>query len=136
MKAHLRECVASDADINAIFQLCPPWLMKALRWYIHRSNGHFSLFANVVLSNVQGPGEPIYLNRYKLDSWFSTGQIFDGTALNMTMWSYCGAANLCILADSQIVADGWVVFDDFVEELRALVQRLPPEATATNEAMA
>ena len=134
MKAHLRECVASDADINAIFQLCPPWLIKALRWYIHRRNGHFSLFANVVLSNVQGPGDPIFLNRYKLDSWFSTGQVFDGTALNMTLWSYCGAANLCILADSEIITDGWVLFDDFADELAALVKRLPSGSTAESEA--
>jgi hypothetical protein len=136
MKSHLRECVEAGADINAIFQLSPPWLMNALRWYIHRRNGDFSLFANVVLSNVPGPGEPIYLNRYRLDSWFSTGQIFDGTALNMTMWSYCGAANLCILADSQVVADGWVLFDDFAEELKVLVERQPSPGAGHGEAVA
>ena len=128
MKEHLRECVAAGADINSLLQVCPPWLVKALRWYIHKNHGKFSLFANVVLSNVPGPKEPIYLDRYKLDSWFSTGQVFDGTGLNMTMWSYCGRANLCILADKAIVPDGWVIYDAFVNELKILCERIAAQS--------
>ncbi|MEJ2533425.1 MAG: wax ester/triacylglycerol synthase family O-acyltransferase [Halioglobus sp.] len=127
MKEHLKECVESGADINSILQICPPWLMRAIRWYIEKNQGRFSLFANVVLSNVPGPKEPIYLNRYKLDSWFSTGQVFNGTCLNMTMWSYCGNANLCVLADSAVVEDGWEVYDDFVRELKRLVALTPEQ---------
>jgi diacylglycerol O-acyltransferase len=125
MKEHMKECVEAGADINSIMQICPPWLVKALGWYIRKNDGNFSLFANVVLSNVPGPREPIYLNRYKLDSWFSIGQIFDGTGLNMTMWSYCGRANLCILADRSIVRDGWLIYDAFARELDALVALVP-----------
>jgi hypothetical protein len=109
--------------------------MRALRWYIERHQGKFSLFANVVLSNVPGPKEPIYLDRYKLDSWFSTGQVFEGTCLNMTMWSYCGKTCLCILADAKIVPDGWVIYDSFVEELKALLA-LVPEQKAEEESAA
>jgi len=129
MKAHLKECVEAGADISSIMQICPPWLMKALGWYIQKKDGTFSMFANVVLSNVPGPREPIYGNRYKLDSWFSTGQIFEGTGLNMTMWSYCGRANLCILIDREILADAWQIYDAFVEELRALVVLVPEQQT-------
>jgi diacylglycerol O-acyltransferase len=128
MKEHLKECVEAGADINSILQICPPWLVKALRWYIQKNHGKFSLFANVVLSNVPGPREHIYLDRYKLDSWFSTGQVFDGTCLNMTMWSYCGRANLCILADKKIVPDGWVIYNFFIEELKTLNALIPDQA--------
>ncbi len=133
MKEHLKVCAEAGADINSVMQVCPPWLMKALSWYIHNKKGAFSLFANVVLSNVPGPREPIYLNRYKLDSWFSTGQIVDGTCLNMTMWSYCGRANLCILIDKKVLDDGWQLYDAFVEELNRLVALVPQQQPSSGE---
>ena len=43
----------------------------------------------------------------------------------MTMWSYCGSANLCILADEKIIPDGWLVYNYFVQELDQLVALLP-----------
>jgi hypothetical protein len=45
----------------------------------------------------------------------------------MTMWSYCGRANLCILTDKKILEDGWFLFDAFVEELKILVDLVPTE---------
>ena len=132
MKEHLKASVEAGADINAIFQVCPPWLIALIRWYINRQQGAISFFANAILSNVPGPREPIYINRYKLDSWFSTGQIVDGTCINMTMWSYCGRANLCILADEEIIPDGWVVFQYFQTELALLVE-LTPDAIEGEE---
>jgi WS/DGAT/MGAT family acyltransferase len=127
MKEHLKASTEVGADINSLMQVTPPWLLKALRWYILRKQGGFSLFANAVVSYVPGTREPIYLDKYKLDSWFSTGQIFEGTGLNMTMWSYCGRANLCILTDKKILEDGWFLFDAFVEELKILVDLVPTE---------
>ena len=130
MKEHMQASVAAGADLNAMFQICPPWLVKAIRWYINSKEGKLGLFGNMVMSNVPGPREPIYLNRYKLDSWFSTGQVFDGSCLNMTMWSYCGTANLCILSDSEIIPDGWLIYDYFVQELDTLAGLIPKAQTA------
>ena len=125
MKEHMKATVEAGADLSALFQVCPPWIMGALRWYINRQQGGLGMFGNLVLSNVPGPREPIYFNNYKLDSWFSTGQVFDGSCINITMWSYCEHANLCILADSKVIADGWVPFGYFVEELDKLVALIP-----------
>jgi hypothetical protein len=69
----------------------------------------------------------------KVENWFSTGQILDGSALNITMWSYCGKANLCILTDSTLLPDGWVLYDYFCEELAmlsAVADQQVTEATA------
>ena len=125
MKEHLKASVEAGADLNALLQVCPPWLISVIRWYINRQRGALGFFGNAALSNVPGPREPIYINRYKLDSWFSTGQVFDGSSVNMTMWSYCGSANLCILADEKVIPDGWLVYDYFVQELDQLVALLP-----------
>ncbi len=133
MKEHLKACAEAGADLNSLFQVTPPWLARVVNWYVRKKQGNFSLFANVILSNVPGPREPIYLDQYKLDSWFSTGQIFEGTGLNMTMWSYCGRANLCILIDKQILDDGWYLYDAFVDELKTLVALIPEQSTPAEE---
>ena len=117
----MKATVAAGADLNGLFQIIPPWGVKLIRWYINRQQGKIGLFGNAVLSNVPGPREPIYFNHSRLDSWFSTGQVFDGSCLNMTLWSYCGNANLCILADQQVVPDGWILYEYFIEELDKLV---------------
>jgi len=122
MKEHLQQMVEMGADFGAVMKILPPWAVKAFSWWLReKKKGKLSLFANVALSNVPGPRKPLYLNKYKLDNWFSTGQIVDGTCLNMTMWSYCQNVNLCILADQKVLPDGWNLFAYFVEELEKLV---------------
>jgi hypothetical protein len=39
----------------------------------------------------------------------------------MTVWSYCQNMNLCIMGDSAMVKDGWVLFGYFREALEELV---------------
>jgi len=121
MKAHLKDVQAAGADISAVLQVLPPLTIKVLRKVIQRQRGRFGMFGNLVLSNVPGPREPLYLDHWKLDNWFSTGQIIDGSALNITMWSYCGQANICVLIDRSILKDGWGLYGYFVDELNSLV---------------
>jgi len=73
------------------------------------------------------------MNHTRLDNWFSTGQVFDGSSLNMTLWSYCDKANLCILADKQALPDGWVLYDYFMQELQALIEASQRQAQQTSE---
>lgn len=130
MKEHLQQSVEMSADFSAIMKILPPWAVKALSWWLRvKKKGSLSLFANVALSNVPGPRKPLYLDNYKLDNWFSTGQICDGTCLNMTMWSYCQNVNLCILADKKVLPDGWKLFGYFVKELETLVSLIPETNT-------
>ncbi|MGI9294093.1 MAG: WS/DGAT domain-containing protein, partial [Pseudomonadales bacterium] len=128
MKEHIE--AARGADINTLVQLAPPWLAKLIRWGIREQKGKFGIFGNVVLSNVPGPKKPLYFEHCKVDNWFSIGQVFDGTSLNMTLWSYTGNANLCILADRQVLPDGWVLFEYFRDELNRL-QALAETETST-----
>jgi diacylglycerol O-acyltransferase len=122
MKEHLQQMVAMSADFGSIMKILPPWAVRGFSWWLReKKKGSLSLFANVALSNVPGPRKPLYLDKYKLDNWFSTGQIVDGTCLNMTMWSYCQNVNLCVLADKKVLPDGWKLYDYFVEELAILV---------------
>ena len=126
MKEHLKQMVAMNADFSAVMKIMPPWAVKAFSWWLReKKQGSLSLFGNVALSNVPGPRKQLYWDKYKLDNWFSTGQIIDGTCLNMTMWSYCDNVNLCILADKKVLPDGWKLFNYFRQELEALVSLVP-----------
>ena len=130
MKEHLKQSVAMNADFSAIMKILPPWAVRAFSWWLReKKKGSLSLFANIALSNVPGPRKPLYWDKYKLDNWFSTGQIIDGTCINMTMWSYCQNVNLCILADKKVLPDGWKLYDHFVKELKILVSLIPADAT-------
>jgi WS/DGAT/MGAT family acyltransferase len=130
MKEHLQQMVEMGADFGAVMKILPPWAVKAFSWWLReKKKGSLSLFGNIALSNVPGPRKPLYLDRYKLDNWFSTGQVIDGTCINMTMWSYCQNVNLCILADKKVLPDGWNLFAYFVEELEQLVSLVPQTDT-------
>ena len=108
-------------------------MIKGLHWIVRRNAGATGMMGNVILSNVPGPRAPLYLNRTRLDNWFSTGQVFEGSSLNMTLWSYCGNANLCILADKKAVPDGWVLFNYFMEELQILIDAAKQQTQDNSE---
>lgn len=134
MKAHFE--ASKGADIGSIVALLPSWVVKFLCWKIRRSGGSMGVFGNVILSNVAGPREPLYLNHTRLENWFSTGQIFEGSSLNITLWSYDGKANLCILADAKVLPDGWLLFDYFKDELALLNQAAEAHSTQANGVVA
>jgi WS/DGAT/MGAT family acyltransferase len=121
MKEHMKAVKEAGADISSVMQVVPPWGIPLIRKAVHRRGGGFGLFGNVVLSNVPGPKEALYLDDWKLANWYSTGQIADGTGLNITMWSYCGQANICMLIDREVLKDGWRLFNYFDDELNALL---------------
>ena len=98
MKEHIKAVKEAGADISSVMAGCtalghpahpqgdtPPG--RSLRSL--RQRGAFQC--------APGPKEALYLDNWKLANWFSTGQIADGTGLNITMWSYCGQANICML---------------------------------------
>lgn len=53
-------------------------------------------FANLIISNVKGPGETLYAvdGRLEMEQLLSTGNLQDGGSLNITIWSYTD--KLCI----------------------------------------
>ena len=120
MKQHME--AVRGGDLGALFNAMPPVAGRVVNAFIRRKRGTFSLFANVALSNVQGPKELLFLDKLRYENWFSMGQIVHGAALNITVWSYHRNMNLCIMADSAIAKDGWVLFGYFREALRELVE--------------
>ena len=111
-----------DADISKVVEIVPGPLVSALAWADEKTNGRYSPFKNVGVSNVPGPRRPLYLGQWKLDQWFSTGQVAYGQALNFTAWSYGEQFNLCALADAEAVLDAWPLIAGFRASLDELLE--------------
>jgi diacylglycerol O-acyltransferase / wax synthase len=123
-KEHFAE--TKDADVRSLLDVIPGGLVSAMAWLNERTNGRFDPFSNVLISNVPGPREPLFLGRWRLDRWFSTGQLTHGATLNLTVWSYCDQLNLCALADAAAVPDAWPIVQGFrasLEELLSVAHR-------------
>jgi diacylglycerol O-acyltransferase len=111
-----------DADLSKIIEIIPGALVSALVWADEKTDGRYSPFKNVGVSNVPGPRSTLYLGQWKLDRWFSTGQVAHGAVLNFTVWSYGDQFNLGVLADAQAVADVWPLVEGFRASLDELLE--------------
>jgi WS/DGAT/MGAT family acyltransferase len=126
-----------EAEVMRVLEIVPEW-MRSLYARQSAAKPQRALVSNVVVSNVPGPRDELYLGRWRLHNWFSTGQVLPGLALNFTGWSYCDQFNVCVLADASAVNDTWAMIDGFRESLRELIevadrQEADSWARATND---
>jgi WS/DGAT/MGAT family acyltransferase len=109
-----------EANVAAVLNLLPPLVPKTVDRINEMKEGGLLPFWNIVTSNVPGPRTQLQLGKVRLENWFSTGQIAHGCALNVTVWSYCDRFNVCILADSKVLADTWSLMEHFDASLAEL----------------
>ena len=81
---------------------------------------------NLVISNVPGPRESLYLAGLKLESVYLTGPVMEGMGLNLTVMSYAGFVDFAFFVDSKLVPDVWDLaratgraFDELREAIRS-----------------
>jgi WS/DGAT/MGAT family acyltransferase len=83
---------------------------KPYSWFM-RQYGRFRLAEhhrpplNVVVSNVPGPREPLYVAGARMEDIYSVGPILEGIGLNITVWSYCDQLNVGVIACREHVAE-------------------------------
>jgi diacylglycerol O-acyltransferase len=97
-------------------QFTPPGPFSAFMRAYSRWNGanlHRAPF-NLVVSNVPGPRQPVYVGGARLTDIFSVGPILEGIGLNITVWSYLDRMNFSAIA-----------CPDTLPDLRNVVDRLP-----------
>lgn len=107
MKSYL--AATRNVNISRVMQLLPPLYAKTMGWFFDRTRGKVNLAGNLVLSNVAGPTEPLQIGSATVTNWLSIGQVSGGSGLNITVWSYAGNFNVCIMADASVVPDGWAL---------------------------
>jgi WS/DGAT/MGAT family acyltransferase len=126
---HTREMTASKA-----FGAFPPFLWKLAPRIARMLKGPPSLFGNILVSNVRGPDQPLWLDEARVDEFYSIGHIAHGGALNMTVWSYAGELRLSIYACPAVVPAAEKLggyFCDALDELLAAVEAAPANNTGS-----
>ena len=60
---------------------------------------------NVVVSNVPGPREPLYIAGARLESIYSVGPVLENIGLNVTAWSYLDQVHVSAIACRDVLPD-------------------------------
>jgi diacylglycerol O-acyltransferase / wax synthase len=128
MKEHLAQAVG--LDLSSVLEVMPPVLLRLMDWWVARNGGKVGIWGNAALSNVPGPREKLYMGKIPVSNWISMGQIFHGLGLNTTVWSYAGQFNLSILADRNLLPDGWELVGYFTEAFEEYAQLADQQAEA------
>jgi diacylglycerol O-acyltransferase / wax synthase len=79
---------------------------------------------NLVISNVPGPREPLFLSGARLDAYFPASVVVDGVGLNITVMSYRDHMDFGIVSDRDQVPDVWPLLEscrDALDEFETAV---------------
>ncbi len=77
---------------------------------------------NLVVSNVPGPRDPLYVAGAKMEGIYSVGPILEGIGLNVTVWSYCDQLNVGVIACREHIADPHEITDGMQAALEELLE--------------
>ncbi len=122
-----RQALGAEA-ISRLNDFAPPTLLAQAA----RINFSTRLF-NLVVTNVPGPQQPIYLLGRELQDVFPVGFLPPNQALFVAIMSYNGQINFGLLADYDSMADVQLVADGIERALAELVSAAD-EAVAATEA--
>jgi WS/DGAT/MGAT family acyltransferase len=114
-------------------QFVPPALMSAA------SRATMGLLArapvppvlNLVISNVPGPREPLYLAGARMLAYYPVSTITDGVGLNITVISYLDHIDVGIIGDREQLEDPWPMLEGIRAALQEFQGLLSEHADAT-----
>ena len=92
---------------------------------------------NVIISNVPGPRQPLYLGRAKLDQYIPVSTIAEGMGLNITVHSYLDELDFGLISCRELVPDLWHMVDLHIDEIDVLFEAtgaeyaVPPKPRST-----
>lgn len=78
---------------------------------------------NLVVSNVPGPRDPLFIAGARLAGIWSVGPILEGVGLNVTVWSYLDKVHVGVIGCREHWRDLHVVTDGIVDAMADLVAR-------------
>jgi diacylglycerol O-acyltransferase / wax synthase len=80
---------------------------------------------NLVVSNVPGPREPLFVAGGRVTAIYSMGPILENIGLNVTVWSYLDQLNFGVVSCPELMPDLW----DFAADLHDALGELKKTAT-------
>lgn len=131
------ELVPADVLVE-VSQFAPPALAtRAIRMAAGmRMADRLNPPVNLVISNVPGPRQPLYLGRARLEHFYPVSTVIDGQGLNITVQSYRDTLDFGLVACRELVPDLVELTEACVAELGVIAAAAgltPPAATAPAE---
>ena len=119
--------------LSELSQAAPPALaIRASRIASRmRLGGRLSLPFNLVISNVPGPRQPLYLDQAPLVHYYPVSTLVEGQGLNITVQSYLNTLDFGLVGCSDLVPDLERLADLVVEELGTLSAAVASAAAAS-----
>ena len=74
----------------------------------------------VVISNVPGPRQPLYMGGAKLLHYYPVSTVSDGIGLNITVMSYMDTLDFGLVSCRELVPDLWHLTDLCIDEIEVL----------------
>ena len=96
---------------------------------------HMPPVVNLVMSNVPGPGTPLYCAGARVTALHPIGPIYDGCALNLTVMSYDGSLGIGAIGCPDAVPgveEIPLAFEASVDELLQIVAAASPSIAAAS----
>jgi diacylglycerol O-acyltransferase / wax synthase len=77
---------------------------------------------NVIISNVPGPRQPLYLDGARLVTYIPVSTIGEGMGLNITVHSYLDELEFGLISCRELVPDLWHMVDLHIDEIDVLLE--------------
>lgn len=122
---------APGAQLADFLELMPPFLARLMfsrTTTLMKRMGRPSQ-ANVIVSNVPGPRQELFENRFRLAAFYSIGPVLEGIGLNITAWSYHGKLHFAVLSDRKMVPEPSLV-NELLHDALLELTKLADEADA------
>jgi WS/DGAT/MGAT family acyltransferase len=110
-----------ETGMVELFQIMPPILVSTLMDAMPMDQAAQMMGANLIVSNVRGPAQPLYLAGARIEGIFPMSILLGGLGLNVTCGSYCDRMDFGITVDPELVphharlADGLrAALDDYL----------------------
>ncbi len=104
--------------IIEIIQLMPPSLVNAMVSFSTADMGREMMGANLIVSNVRGSAEPLYIAGARMDAVYPMSIITQGAGVNVTCVSYVDSLGFGVTLDPDLFPHSW----DFVDSLDVALQ--------------
>ena len=118
-----------------IMQIMPPILVHAMVNSVSAEQAPQMMGANLVVSNVRGSSEPMYIAGVRMETMYPMSIITDGIGINFTCVSYADNVDFGVTIEPDLVSGPWAIIDGLDTALReylALIPKRPrPKRTAT-----
>ena len=115
------ELLPADALVDMSLLAPPALAVRAARMAASmRIADRMNPPVNLVISNVPGPRQPLYLGGARLKHYYPVSTVAEGQGLNMTVQSYLDTLDFGLVSCRELVPDLWDLVDLCVEEVDVL----------------